>query len=91
MCTVRMRCVERRLLDCESIATRVPPSRYVSDKEGVSRSRDISSLLQGRDDREEKEKVSRAVARGRFFVIEDSRGKSNILLICGTCYTQGSS
>lgn len=73
-------------------AARVPLSRYVSDKEGVSRSRDISSLLQVRDDREGKETDS--VERGSAWTIlchEDSRGKSKILLICGTCYTQGSS
>jgi hypothetical protein len=53
-------CAEREATGLRKYATRALPSRYVSDKEGVSRSREIFRVCcKVRDDREEKRRRSR--------------------------------
>jgi hypothetical protein len=49
-----LRCVEREAAGLRSMLHASPPSRYVSDKEGVSRSRDVQVCCKVRDDRERK-------------------------------------
>jgi hypothetical protein len=60
MRTIRMRCVEREATELRKYAAPALLSRYVSDKEGVSRLREIFRVCcKVRDDREEKGRRSR--------------------------------